>query len=75
MALHGVGPVLYGQCRVPHKAPKPVDDVLLLVRQAVRDVFAAFGKRGLIIGPCPSAHSIMPWQNTLAMVDEWKKLR
>jgi hypothetical protein len=46
-----------------------------VVRQAVRDAFAAFGKTGLIITACTSSHSIMPWANTLAMVDEWKKLR
>jgi len=45
------------------------------VRAAVRQVFDVFGKQGLIITPCPSAHSIMPWENTLAMIDEWRKLR
>ena len=45
------------------------------VRDAVREVFDVFGKRGLLITPCPSAHSIMPWENSLAMIDEWKKLR
>jgi hypothetical protein len=44
-------------------------------RQAVREVFEVFGKRGLILSPCVSAHSIMPWQSTLAMIDEWKTLR
>ena len=46
-----------------------------LTRAAVRQCFAVLGKRGLLITTCPSAHSIMPWQNTLAMIDEWKKLR
>lgn len=46
-----------------------------VVRRAVRDVFAAFGKTGLLITPCSSAHPMMPWENTLAMVDEWRKLR
>lgn len=46
-----------------------------VVRQAVRDVFAAFGATGLIISACSSIHPMMPWQNTLAMIDEWKKLR
>lgn len=45
------------------------------VRRAVREVFEAFGKTGLILTACPSVHSIMPWENTLAMIDEWKKLR
>lgn len=46
-----------------------------IVRKAVRDVFEVFGTEGLLITACPSAHSIMPWENTLAMIDEWKKLR
>ena len=44
-------------------------------RQAVRDVFECFGKTGLILTQCVSSHSIMPWESTLAMIDEWKKLR
>ena len=44
-------------------------------RQAVRDVFEVFGKTGLILSPCVSAHSIMPWESTLAMIEEWRKLR
>ncbi|MDD5598903.1 MAG: uroporphyrinogen decarboxylase family protein [Victivallaceae bacterium] len=45
------------------------------VRNAVRQCFACFGREGLLITACPSSHSIMPWANTLAMIDEWKKLR
>ncbi|MBI2441858.1 MAG: hypothetical protein HYV35_10865 [Lentisphaerae bacterium] len=44
-------------------------------RAAVRQVFEVFGKTGLILSPCVSAHSIMPWESTLAMIAEWKKLR
>ena len=44
-------------------------------RQAVRDVFDVFGKTGLILSPGVSSHSIMPWESTLAMIDEWRKLR
>jgi uroporphyrinogen-III decarboxylase len=44
-------------------------------REAVRNVFSVFDKTGLIISPCVSTHSIMPWESTLAMIDEWKKLR
>ena len=44
-------------------------------REAVRRVFSVFGKTGLILAPCVSAHSIMPWESTLAMVEEWKELR
>ena len=46
-----------------------------VVRQAVREVFEVFGHTGMLLGPGVSAHSIMPWKNTLAMIDEWKKLR
>jgi len=45
------------------------------VRRAVREVFDVLGRRGLLLTPCPSAHSIMPWANTLALIDEWKQLR
>lgn len=45
-------------------------------RQAVRRVFEVFGGRpGFLLAPGVSAHSIMPWESTLALVDEWKKLR
>lgn len=44
-------------------------------RQAVRTVFECFGKRGLILSPCVSIHSIMPRESALAMIDEWKKWR
>ena len=45
------------------------------VRAAVRHVFAAFGRTGLLITPCSSSKAVFPWGNVLAMVDEWKKLR
>ena len=44
-------------------------------RAAVRRVFSIFGRTGLILSPCVSVHSIMPWDSTRAMIDEWKKLR
>ena len=44
-------------------------------RQAVRQLFDLLGKRGFILTPSPSIHSIMPWQNLLAMIEEWKRLR
>jgi uroporphyrinogen-III decarboxylase len=44
-------------------------------RGAVRQVFEVFDKTGLILSPGVSAHSIMPWESTLALVDEWRKLR
>ena len=44
-------------------------------REGVRKVFEVFGKTGLIISQCVSAHSIMPWESTLAMIEVWKELR
>jgi len=41
-------------------------------RHAVRDVFDVLGRRGLILAPCVSAHSIMPWESTLALIEEWR---
>jgi uroporphyrinogen-III decarboxylase len=46
-----------------------------MVREAVRKVFAVFGKTGLVISAVSSVHPMMPWENTLAMLDEWRKLR
>jgi hypothetical protein len=45
------------------------------VRKAIRRVFEIFGRTGLIVTPCSSAKAVFPWENILAMVDEWKKLR
>jgi hypothetical protein len=46
-----------------------------VTREAVRECFRVVGREGLIISPCPSLHSIMPWQNGMAMIEEWKRLR
>jgi hypothetical protein len=45
------------------------------VRQAVRDAFEVFGPRGFILSAVPSIRAHWPWENTLAMLDEWRKLR
>jgi len=45
------------------------------VRRAVRDAVDVFGRRGFILGVTNSIRSHWPWANTLAMIDEWKKLR
>jgi len=44
-------------------------------RRAVRDAVDVFGRRGFILGVTNSIRNHWPWENTLAMVDEWKKLR
>jgi len=46
-----------------------------VTRNAVRKVYETLGKTGVILGPCVSMHNIMPWENLLVMIDEWKKLR
>jgi len=46
-----------------------------VVRKAVQEVFEIFGRTGLLVSACPSSHSIMPWQNTLAMIEEWRNYR
>ena len=45
------------------------------VRHAVREAVETFGTRGFILGVTNSIRAHWPWENTLAMVDEWKKLR
>ncbi len=46
-----------------------------VTREAVRSTFEVFGKTGLILSPCVSVHSTMPWESALAMFDEWKRVR
>jgi hypothetical protein len=43
------------------------------VRRAVDELFATFGHQGLIVTPSPSMHSVMPWSNFLALVDQWRR--
>lgn len=50
------------------KGPEPT-------RQAVREAFDTVGKTGLVLTQCVSSHSIMPWESTAAMIDEWRQLR
>ena len=52
----------------------PYDDPAA-VRRAVRTIFQALGRRGLILTPCSSSKAVFPWSCMEAMVDEWKKLR
>ncbi len=52
----------------PDPSPEPT-------RKAVRRVMEVFGRRGFILTPCVSMHATMPWDNFLAAVDEWKRLR
>jgi hypothetical protein len=44
------------------------------VRQAVRDAFELFGPRGLVLNAVPSIRAHWPWENALAMFDEWRTL-
>ncbi|MFO7899983.1 MAG: uroporphyrinogen decarboxylase family protein [Planctomycetota bacterium] len=45
------------------------------VRREVRHCVDVFGRTGFILGVTNSIRGHFPWENTLAMVDEWKKLR
>ena len=45
------------------------------VRKAVREAVEVFGRRGLILKAVPSIRAHWPWENSLAMFDEWRKLR
>lgn len=44
------------------------------VREAIRYIFEIFDKTGLLITPCSSAKAVYPWDNVLAMIDEWRRL-
>jgi len=46
-----------------------------IARQAVRNAFETFGARGLVLGAVPSIRAHWPWENALAMFDEWRLLR
>lgn len=46
-----------------------------IARQAVREAFRLFGPRGLILNAVPSIRAHWPWENALAMFDEWRNLR
>lgn len=46
-----------------------------IARQAVRDAFEVLGPQGLVLSAVPSIRAHWPWENALAMFDEWRKLR
>ena len=46
-----------------------------VVRQEVRHSIDVFGRRGFILGASNSVRNHFPWENTLAMIDEWKTIR
>jgi len=45
------------------------------VRAEVRRCVEVFGRKGFILGVTNSIRNHFPWANTLAMIDEWKKVR
>jgi hypothetical protein len=45
------------------------------VRQAVRDFYGTFGRRGTILMATASIRPQWPWENVMAMVDEWQEQR
>jgi hypothetical protein len=44
------------------------------VRSEVRKAVEIFGRRGFVLGVTNSIRRHFPWANTLAMIDEWKRL-
>jgi len=44
------------------------------VREAVQEAFKLFGRRGFLFSAVPSIRRHWPWENVLAMIDEYKKL-
>ena len=38
-------------------------------------VAAVVGRRGLVLSAVPSIRAHWPWENALAMFDEWRRLR
>lgn len=44
------------------------------VRAAVRSFYRDFGRRGTILAPVPSIRQDWPWENVIAMVEEWKEI-
>ena len=82
LAFHGVDPYRIRDKLAPTKAfwtgPSSTFHIWNgpeATRQGVRQTFDCFGRTGLILSQCVSSHSIMPWDSTLAMIDEWTKLR
>ncbi|MBI3923120.1 MAG: hypothetical protein HY318_16995 [Armatimonadetes bacterium] len=45
------------------------------VRQAVRQAVETFGKEGFILTAVPSIRPQWPWENVLAMLEEWREVR
>ncbi|MFQ5503077.1 MAG: uroporphyrinogen decarboxylase family protein, partial [Phycisphaerae bacterium] len=45
------------------------------VRREVNHCVDVFGKKGFILGVTNSIRNHFPWDNTLDMIDEWKKVR
>jgi len=45
------------------------------VRREVRRCADVFGRKGFILGVTNSIRNHFPWDNTLTMVDEWKRIR
>ena len=46
-----------------------------VVRQAVREAFEVFGRRGFMLGCSAGIRSSFPWANVEAMIEEWTMLR
>ena len=60
-----------GPCSIREFSSNNTNDV----RVAIRNLIDVFGRTGFVLKPSVSMHSIMPWENFEAAVDEWKKVR
>lgn len=45
------------------------------VREEVRRACGLFGRKGFVLGVTNSIRNHFPWENTFAMIDEWKRVR
>ncbi len=45
------------------------------VRNEVRHCADVFGRKGFVLGVTNSIRNHFPWENTVAMIDEWKNIR
>ena len=57
-----------GPCSIREISSKNPNDV----RPVIRNLIDVFGKTGFVLTPSVSMHSIMPWENFEATVDEWR---
>ena len=60
-----------GPCSIREFSSENTNDI----RAAIREIVTLWGKTGFVLTPSTSFHSIMPWRNFEAAVDEWRIIR